>query len=377
MCPNNHDHPWDNMIREGIHMHPLVDLIHSDRHKEADYIIHIADREEQMREEEGGRVCPGPFPKKTLVMDETDRPYLAIDESWQKDVEIADVSYLRTKYLALFKRSFVEKDTSEPVKQLLGFRVPASTRPSQFPIQYPILQKFLREGSFPQWEQRKLDISTLLRDEFYEQDQPEGTVKTGARSIAQQWMQKYVDEHNITRYHRGTNDGDRGEADRGYFEVLWETKILVTCNPSFWEGDHRTGEALAAGAMVLVDIITGEALAAGAMTLVDVMWAPRQFPLISGWHAILYDASDEEDFMDKLHYYHTHDDEARKVAARGLYHAQRYFNTATFVDYVLITAEELTGRAAKHEYVRTGLQVLKDFNHMYDIQQRSIYPWRR
>eukprot|EP00611_Tribonema_gayanum_P028090 TRINITY_DN7113_c0_g1_i1.p1 TRINITY_DN7113_c0_g1~~TRINITY_DN7113_c0_g1_i1.p1 ORF type:complete len:238 (-),score=29.00 TRINITY_DN7113_c0_g1_i1:320-1033(-) len=95
MCPNNHDHPWDNMIREGINMHPLVDLIHSDRHKEADYIIHIADREEQMREEEGGRVCPGPFPKKTLVMDETDRPYLAIDDSWQKDVEIADVRWGR------------------------------------------------------------------------------------------------------------------------------------------------------------------------------------------------------------------------------------------------------------------------------------------
>eukprot|EP00611_Tribonema_gayanum_P028016 TRINITY_DN707_c0_g1_i2.p2 TRINITY_DN707_c0_g1~~TRINITY_DN707_c0_g1_i2.p2 ORF type:complete len:114 (-),score=50.26 TRINITY_DN707_c0_g1_i2:693-1034(-) len=113
------------------------------------------------------------------------------------------------------------------------------------------------------------------------------------------------------------------------------------------------------------------------MTLVDIMWGPRQFPLISGWHAVMYDASDEEDFMDKLHYYHTHDDEARKVAARGLYHAQRYFNTVTWVDYMVITAEVLMGRADRDAYVRTGLEVVKDYNHLYDLQQRAIYPWRQ
>eukprot|EP00611_Tribonema_gayanum_P028015 TRINITY_DN707_c0_g1_i1.p1 TRINITY_DN707_c0_g1~~TRINITY_DN707_c0_g1_i1.p1 ORF type:complete len:291 (-),score=97.23 TRINITY_DN707_c0_g1_i1:881-1753(-) len=273
-------------------------------------------------------------------------------------------SYKKTKYLAWFKRSFVNKDTSEYVKQLLGFDVTATARPSKFPIQYPILQRFLREGSFPQWDERKLDVATLLRDDFYE-EYAEGsgakTVKVGARTMAQRRMQRYVDEHNITKYHHGTNNGNRGETNKGYFEVLWDTKLLVTCNPSFWEGDHRTGEALSAGAMVLVDL----------------MWAPRQFPLISGWHAVTYDASDELDFMDKLHYYHTHQDEARKIAARGLYHAQRYLNTVTFVDYALITADELTGRAAKGAYVRTGLKVLKDYNHMYDINQRANYPWRR
>eukprot|EP00611_Tribonema_gayanum_P028017 TRINITY_DN707_c0_g1_i3.p1 TRINITY_DN707_c0_g1~~TRINITY_DN707_c0_g1_i3.p1 ORF type:complete len:361 (-),score=113.14 TRINITY_DN707_c0_g1_i3:693-1775(-) len=360
MCPNGYDHPWDNMVREGIAMHPQLQLVHSDRHEEADYIIYIPERENWMRENEEGRECPGPFPNKTIVLDETDTPgHLAKGVEWQHDGEDSSPwnNYRTIDYLAAFKRSFVYKDTSEYVKQMLGFSITPSPRPSLFPIQYPILQKFLREGSFPQWHERTLAVSTLLRNDFYEE---EGR-KIGARTVAQQRMQKYVDEHNVTNYYHGTNDGNRGEADKGYFEVLWETKILVTCNPSFWEGDHRTGEALAAG----------------AMTLVDIMWGPRQFPLISGWHAVMYDTSDERDFMNKLDYYRTHDDEARKVAARGLYHAQRYFNTVTWVDYMVITAEVLMGRADRDAYVRTGLEVVKDYNHLYDLQQRAIYPWRQ
>ena len=31
------------------------------------------------------------------------------------------------------------------------------------------------------------------------------------------------------------------------------SKIVVTCNPTGWEGDYRTWEALTSGALILVD----------------------------------------------------------------------------------------------------------------------------
>jgi hypothetical protein len=40
--------------------------------------------------------------------------------------------------------------------------------------------------------------------------------------------------------------GDSG----AYLELLAHAKVVVTANPSAWEGDHRTWEALAAGALV-------------------------------------------------------------------------------------------------------------------------------
>ena len=49
------------------------------------------------------------------------------------------------------------------------------------------------------------------------------------------------------------NTGQRREINTGYFAALGRAKIIVTCNPSNWEGDFRLWEALSSGALVFID----------------------------------------------------------------------------------------------------------------------------
>ncbi len=45
----------------------------------------------------------------------------------------------------------------------------------------------------------------------------------------------------------------RNEVNYDYLEKMLRCKIIVTCNPSLWEGDYRLYEALISGALVFVD----------------------------------------------------------------------------------------------------------------------------
>ena len=40
---------------------------------------------------------------------------------------------------------------------------------------------------------------------------------------------------------------------KSYMAVMQEAQVVVTANPTHWEGDHRFWEALASGAMVMCD----------------------------------------------------------------------------------------------------------------------------
>lgn len=59
--------------------------------------------------------------------------------------------------------------------------------------------------------------------------------------------------------------------------------------------------------------------------------------------------------MDKLHYYLSHPDEARKVAMSGFYKAMRYHRYVNRVDYVFNTVEHLLDAS----YRETGM-VMKE-----------------
>lgn len=49
------------------------------------------------------------------------------------------------------------------------------------------------------------------------------------------------------------NKGQRREINTAYMSAMRSAKIIVTCNPSSWEGDFRLWEAMASGALVFVD----------------------------------------------------------------------------------------------------------------------------
>lgn len=46
------------------------------------------------------------------------------------------------------------------------------------------------------------------------------------------------------------NGGHRKEINAVYFATMREARIVVTCNPSHWEGDFRLFEAMVSGALV-------------------------------------------------------------------------------------------------------------------------------
>lgn len=79
------------------------------------------------------------------------------------------------------------------------------------------------------------------------------------------------------------NTGQRREINTGYFQTLGQARVIVTCNPSNWEGDFRLWEAMATGALVFV----------------DEMHTPLPDPPIDGEHIVVYDNSDKGGELDE------------------------------------------------------------------------------
>jgi hypothetical protein len=64
----------------------------------------------------------------------------------------------------------------------------------------------------------------------------------------------------------------RTVVSKQYLGDMYRAKIVVTVNPSGWEGDFRFMEAMATGALVLI----------------DYMYVPRPYPLITDKHVVYY-----------------------------------------------------------------------------------------
>eukprot|EP00656_Telonema_subtile_P008505 TRINITY_DN13967_c0_g1_i4.p1 TRINITY_DN13967_c0_g1~~TRINITY_DN13967_c0_g1_i4.p1 ORF type:complete len:240 (+),score=52.24 TRINITY_DN13967_c0_g1_i4:106-825(+) len=116
------------------------------------------------------------------------------------------------------------------------------------------------------------------------------------------------------------------DAYEGYFNVLNRAKIIVTCNPSYWEGDFRLWEAMLSGALVFVDNAT------------YLHQIPD--PVIHQQHLILYNVTDKPKLTELLTYYIQHEDEAAAIARAGYLHVRRYHMAVNRVDMLLRTASE-------------------------------------
>ncbi|KAJ1462050.1 hypothetical protein M885DRAFT_506121 [Pelagophyceae sp. CCMP2097] len=117
----------------------------------------------------------------------------------------------------------------------------------------------------------------------------------------------------------GDTGGHRQKVDAVYFDLMRRSKIVVTCNPSHWDGDFRLFEALSSGALVMT----------------DELHTPSPHAFIDGEHLVVYDSHDQADFSAKVDYYVRHPEEAAVIAARGLAHALKYHRAVTRADYVL------------------------------------------
>ena len=140
--------------------------------------------------------------------------------------------------------------------------------------------------------------------------------------------------------------------------------IIVTVNPSEWEGDFRLWESMATGALIFVDPI----------------FAPHPYPLIDGEHLVLFSNSNKSDLWHKLDYYRNHPDEARRVAFNGYLHCMKYHRTVSMIDYVLRSAhiKSAIGRQKEVPNYTYSAQFLLDRvrrqrDHIIASQRPGIY----
>ena len=100
----------------------------------------------------------------------------------------------------------------------------------------------------------------------------------------------------------------RANLDENYFNTLLNSKIIITCNPDWWDGDYRLWESLASGALVIC----------------DKMLTPVIHPLEHKKHLIYYDRENIEELSSLIDYYLENENERLKIAKEGHEYALKY-----------------------------------------------------
>lgn len=249
-------------------------------------------------------------------------------------------------YYMYFKRSYIVRRGG------VFQRFPHLQRPDFFPITYSLADAYIR----PVFNfKREMEIVCTLR----------GSPVQPARQRVQTWVEEYVNKHDIRdRAVWGQlNTASRQTVNKKYFDLMHNARIIVTVNPSEWEGDFRLWEAMASGALVFVDPI----------------FAPHPYPLEHGVDVILFSNTNKTDLWEKLDYYRTHHEEARKIAINGYLQAMKYHRTVNMIDYVLRTAHLKRSMLNKEElppYTYTGQYLLQETMKQQNEMKNNLWPGR-
>jgi len=267
------------LIKQGLVNNPRIELVNSE--KESDFIFlfyttlkHDPDFIHEFASE------------KTVFIDYHDNPYLTFG----------------VNCLAYFKRSWVE-----PVSSTVKKPIP---RPSNFyPLTFAIMDEFIIDEDL----ERDVVLSCTIRPHTRHPNRPR--------------VLKFIKEMNVQgktqigELNQGTMDRFNDSDMREYFRLLRKSRIIVTCNPNRWEGDHRTWEAFANGALVFVDKI----------------YTPMTHPLVDGKHCIFYEVSDRglKNLRKKISYYLDHPEEAAMIAHAGHIFTMKYHRATNRIDEIL------------------------------------------
>mmetsp|Transcript_2284 Transcript_2284/g.2978 ORF Transcript_2284/g.2978 Transcript_2284/m.2978 type:complete len:471 (-) Transcript_2284:6-1418(-) len=182
-----------------------------------------------------------------------------------------------------------------------------------------------------------------------------------ARTRIVQWLSEAANTiFNHTTVYLGDTGGHRKIVQDTYFNLMRNARIVVTCNPSEWDGDFRTYEALSTGALVFV----------------DELHTPAPYPLVDGVHLIVYDTHDKDDFLAKLEFYLHRPHLAAAIAANGLYHVLKYHRAISRLDYVLRSLhlrlhEENLSAPKTPTYKETALDIRDSAHH----ETHRLLPW--
>ena len=268
-------------IKQGLVNNPRVELV--DNKEKSDFIFQFYYRAK----------CKQYYPQdlppeKTVVIDYSDKVY------WLSHV----------KCFAYFKRSWVA------IKWHEGYTTKMVTlRDAHL---HPLVLAIMDETIIEEDMKRDIALSCSLRVKKNHSN----------RTRVLEFMKEMNLQGNIQM--GGFNRGGRGDFPqdvRDYFRLLKRSRIVVTCNPTKWEGDHRTWEAFANGALVFV----------------DRMWTPLAHPLIDGEHCIFYDLSDIglQELRAVILYYLKHTTEAEIIARKGHEFTMKYHRASNRIDEIL------------------------------------------
>lgn len=301
--PTRHGVRYYYLAREGLLLHPNVQLVSEQEAISggADYIIYLPGSA-PWHLTECNRTA---YASKLIVLDEFDGPSPLFNPA-RSIAEYAAVYGSREAqwYDMYFKRSFVRRRDGV----FVGY--PHLTVRDVYPLTYSIAEAYIPHRFNLQ---RDIDILCTLR----------GHAGMKTRLRVQEWVAAYGIERNISNVvSKQVTPGERKGISMKYFQQMSNAKIIVTVNPSSWEGDFRLWEALASGALIFV----------------DPLFVPHPFPLIHEEHVIYFSNQDQADLVRKLDYYRSHPEEAARIAHNGYAHAMKHHRTVSMIDYVLRTA---------------------------------------
>lgn len=281
---------WFFLVKEGLLLHPNIRLTSNPQDAEVVVFLPVSAPWEQSE-------CNKPeFKEKTIILDEGDYPQL-FERPGPKD------------WLLYFKRSYVRRQNGA----FQGY-MEYLNNPAILPMTYPVAEAYVRP-TFNMMRGRDLDIVCTLRG---------SSTFDPTRQRVRQWVGEYAKARGVTRFVAGqVNYLSRTVVSTDYLGQMFRAKIIVTSNPSDWEGDFRLMEAFASGALIFV----------------DRMYVPRPSPLLHGKHVVYYDNHNKTDFFEKLDFYRNKQEASRRVAVAGYLHAMKYHRAPNFIDFVFRTLE--------------------------------------
>lgn len=267
--PSSNEGRSYKLIKQGLLNHPNIELTID--HKESDYIFYHSQAIPNLK-----------FNKNKLI-------YIDFEDT-QK--------FRNIDCLAYFKRSWCITKNHK--------RISAEFPNNFHPISYAIMDEFIYKKL--NYNKKQINLGCYLRttNEPYKQ-----MVLNIVHGLNKNKL-IYIKTGEI-------NQSKRNVFDNEYLGTLQNTQILVTCNPSRWEGDSRTWEGLANGCLVFV----------------DRMATPLLCPLEDEKHVVLYDLNKLNILEDKIKYYLNHGEEAERIANEGYDYAMKYHKTVDRIKYIL------------------------------------------
>ncbi len=252
-CPRG-----EAIVRQGLEAHPDVELVESA--DGADFVI--LDFVGHWNGQKWDRSGLSQYdPDKLVVID--------FQDEWDKP--------LAGKFHSYFKRSLCRTRGSSGPHDVIPTKLFVNDQPRTYPITYGVLDEFPR-GMKP-FEEREVAVGCYLR--------PSCPNRAAVLNVMRGLASTNPDYHCGAVSDASRSVGTSVFVDPTYFDQLENTRINVTCGPTFWEGDSRLWESMAAG----------------CVTFMDRLYTP--LPKSLDGLVVFYDMGDLAELRRKIHMFDT------------------------------------------------------------------------